>query len=333
MTNPVLVEVTRGHIVESRHRGAISVVDGDGSPVLTIGDIARPVFPRSAVKAIQALPLVESGAADALGFGNRELALACASHSGEARHAALSASMLAKAGLDEAALECGWHWPMRQEAAHDMARRGETPNQLHNNCSGKHAGFVCTCRHLGIDHAGYVGAEHASQEMIRDAMQAVTGAPHGEHNRAIDGCAIPTYAVPVGNLALGFARMATGTGLERERAAAARRILAANMAEPFHVAGTERLDTLLMQAAGGRIMAKTGAEGVYCAAIPERGLGIALKCDDGATRASETMLLGVLAHLFADDDGMTAVLEKLSDRPVKTRKGVAVGEERFVGSF
>src|SRR5690606_15530343 len=135
---------------------------GDGTTVLSVGDIGHPVFPRSAVKAIQALPLVESGAADAFGFGDRELALACASHSGEARHAEMSSSMLARAGLGETALECGWHWPMWQEAAHDLVRKGEAPTQLHNNCSGKHAGFVCTCRHLGFDHAGYVGADHAS---------------------------------------------------------------------------------------------------------------------------------------------------------------------------
>jgi len=333
MTNPLLVEITRGQMVESMHRGAICVVDGDGSTVLSIGDVSEPVFPRSAVKAIQALPLIESGAADAFGFGDREIALSCASHSGQAEHAALASSMLASAGLDESALECGWHWPMWQDAAHDLARQGKVPNQLHNNCSGKHSGFICTCRHLGIDHAGYVGAEHASQRMIRDAMIEVTGAAHDDANSGIDGCSIPTYAIPLRSLALGFARMASGTTFSANRAAAARRILAANMAEPFFVAGTDRLDTRLMRAGQGRIMVKTGAEGVYCGAVPELGLGIALKCDDGGTRASEVMVLAVLAHLFRHDEAMVERLAALSKRPVNTRKGVAAGEERFVGGF
>ncbi|TIP34152.1 MAG: asparaginase, partial [Mesorhizobium sp.] len=174
MANPVLVEVTRGAVVESAHRGAVSVFDADGKPVWEIGDTARPVFPRSAVKAIQALPLLESGAADAYGFGDRELALACASHSGEPAHVELAQAMLAKAGLDKTALECGAHWPSSHVATIALARAGSAPNPLHNNCSGKHAGFLCTCVHSGIAHGGYVKAGHALQEMVRDAMQSVT---------------------------------------------------------------------------------------------------------------------------------------------------------------
>ncbi|WP_040592532.1 asparaginase, partial [Mesorhizobium metallidurans] len=154
MTNPVLVEVLRGKIVESAHRGAIAVFDADGKPFLEIGDTSVPVFPRSAVKAIQALPLVESGAADTYGFGNRELALACASHSGEPAHVELARSMLASAGLDHSALECGAHWPSNHQAEIALARAGGLPNALHNNCSGKHSGFLCTCVHSGIAHGG-----------------------------------------------------------------------------------------------------------------------------------------------------------------------------------
>src|SRR5580765_7170004 len=197
MTNPVLVEVLRGAIVESAHRGAVSVFDGDGKPVVEIGDTTRPVFPRSAVKAIQALPLVETGAADAYGFGDRELALACASHSGEPAHVELAQAMLAKDGLDKSALECGAHWPSSHDATIALARAGNSPNPLHNNCSGKHSGFLCTCVHSGIAHRGYVQAGHAFQEMVRDTMQAVTGAAHDADDRAIDGCSIPTYAVPL----------------------------------------------------------------------------------------------------------------------------------------
>ena len=156
MSNPVLVEVLRGGQVESRHTGAVAVVDGDGKPVRTIGDVEQPVFPRSAVKSIQALPLIESGAADACGFGPKELALACASHSGEGAHVSLASAMLGKAGLGEQDLECGPHWPTNQEAMLELSRAGGKPSQLHNNCSGKHAGFLCACRHMGIDHRGYI---------------------------------------------------------------------------------------------------------------------------------------------------------------------------------
>ena len=328
MTNPVLIEVLRGAIVESAHRGAVAVFDADGKAVLEIGDTLRPVFPRSAVKAIQALPLIETGAADAYGFGNRELALACASHSGEPAHVELARSMLARAGLDGSALECGAHWPSNHAAEIALARAGGSPNALHNNCSGKHSGFLCTCVHSGIAHSGYVKAGHALQEMVRDAMQSVTGAVHGADERATDGCSIPTYAVPLRSFALGFARMATTNGFGPERAKAAKRLLAACMAEPFFVAGTGREDVALMEAAPGRIFAKGGAEGVHCAAIPELGLGIALKCDDGAHRASEAMVAAVLAKLLRADQALAARLIELANAPIQSRIGAKVGAVR-----
>lgn len=328
MTNPVLVEVLRGAIVESAHRGAVAVFDGDGKPAWEIGDTAKPVFPRSAVKAIQALPLIETGTADAYGFGDRELALACASHSGEPAHVELAQAMLAKAGLDKSALECGAHWPSSHGAEIALARAGGSPNALHNNCSGKHSGFLCTCVHAGIAHRGYVQAGHAFQEMVRDAMQAVTGAAHDANNRATDGCSIPTYAVPLKSFALGFARMATGRGFGPERAKAAKRLLSACMAEPFLVAGTGKADVALMQAAPGRIFVKTGAEGVYCAAVPELGLGIALKCDDGAGRAAEVMIAAVLAKLLGADEALAANLLEQANPPIESRIGAKVGALR-----
>ncbi|WP_027164802.1 asparaginase [Mesorhizobium sp. WSM3224] len=325
MTNPVLVEVTRGAVVESAHRGAVSVFDADGKPVWEIGDTERPVFPRSAVKAIQALPLVESGAADAYGFGNRELALACASHSGEPAHVELATAMLAKAGLDRNALECGAHWPSSHDATIALARAGGVPNALHNNCSGKHSGFLCTCVHAGIAHRGYVKAGHALQEMVRDAMQSVTGAAHDVDHCGTDGCSIPTYAVPLKNFAQGFARMTTGRGFSPERAKAAKRLLSACMAEPFLVAGTGKADVALMQAAPGRIFVKTGAEGVYCAALPELGFGIALKCDDGAGRAAEVTIAAVLAKLLRGDEALAAKLTEVAHPSVESRIGAKVG--------
>ncbi|WP_353642181.1 asparaginase [Mesorhizobium sp. WSM2239] len=328
MTDPVLVEVLRGGLVESAHRGALAVFDADRKPIWEVGDTARPVFPRSAVKAIQALPLVESGAADAYGFGDRELALACASHSGEEAHIELARSILARAGLSEAALECGAHWPSQQAAMVALAREGKMPTGLHNNCSGKHAGFICVCCNAGIDHRGYIAAGHKLQEMVREAMEDVTGAAHGPGNRGTDGCSIPTYAVPLKNLAIGFAKMATGQGLSPGRAKAAKRLFAACMAEPFYVAGTGRADTALMQSAPGRIFVKIGAEGVYCAAVPELGLGIALKCDDGAGRAAEVAISAVLASLFARNEALSAKLTELANPALTNWNGIAVGSSR-----
>ena len=328
MTDPILVELVRGAVVESAHRGAAVVVDAAGKGVLALGDTARPVFPRSAVKAIQALPFVESGAADALGFGQAELALSCASHSGEPAHAELASAMLAKAGLDVSALECGAHWPTGHAATVALARAGAEPSALHNNCSGKHSGFLCTCRHAGLDYRGYVGADHPFQEMVRETMQAVTGAEHGEANRGTDGCSIPTYAVPLEGLARGFAKMVSGQGLEPGRAKAARRLLEACMAEPFLVAGTDRADTRLMEMAPGRIFVKMGAEGVYCAAIPELGYGIALKCDDGAGRAAEVVIATLLAKLLAADADLSRKLSDFAAIPLSNWNGIRVGTLR-----
>jgi L-asparaginase II len=303
-------------------------MDADGRMVLQTGDIERPVFPRSAVKAIQALPLVETGAADAYGFGNRELALACASHSGEAAHAELASAMLARAGLDQGALECGTHWPTSHQATVELAGSGGTPTALHNNCSGKHSGFLCACCHSGIDHHGYVQAGHECQKMVCEALEGVTGARHGAENRGTDGCSIPTYSVPLKSVARGFARMTTGVGLPPARAKAAKRLMAACMAEPFYVAGTGRADTKLMEAAPGRIFVKIGAEGVFCAALPELGLGIALKCDDGAGRAAEVMVAAVLAKLLESDAELAGRLTELANPVLRNWNGIEVGRLR-----
>lgn len=182
---------------------------------------------------MQALPLVESGAADAYGFGNKELAFACASHSGEDAHVAMAASMLGKAGRDDSALECGAHWSSEQAVLIHQARTIEAPTALHNNCSGKHSGFVCTCVHAGMDVKGYVGYDHPLQAEIRGTMETLTGAIIGHQNCGTDGCSIPTYAVPLTGLAHGFAKMATGNSLSAERAKASRRLIEACMAEPF----------------------------------------------------------------------------------------------------
>jgi len=327
MTNPVLVEVLRGDVVESVHRGAVAIYDADGRTVLELGDVDQPVFPRSAVKSMQALLLVETGAADRFGLEDKELALSCASHLGEPEHVRTASSVLAKCGLGEAALECGVHWPSSQEATLDLARSGGRATQLHNNCSGKHSGFLTVCSHCGLDHHGYVEAGHPFQEMVRDVMEDVTGAAHDATNRGRDGCSIPTYAIPLSNLAMGFARM-TGGKLQPQRAAAARRLMQACMANPFHVAGTNQADTLLMELGGGRVFTKGGAEGVHCGAVPELGIGFALKCGDGAGRGAEVVAASLLAKLFGDDADLSAKLNDMAHRTLKNWRGFDVAALR-----
>lgn len=333
MANPVLVEVTRGNLVESRHRGMVVAVDGDGKVVFSQGDIEAGVFPRSACKAMQGLPLVESGAADAYGFGNRELALACSSHSGEPEHARLAGAMLAAAGVDESVLECGAHWSFDQPVLIDQARSLDHPTALHNNCSGKHAGFICAACHTGKDLKGYVRYKHPVQAEIRGVMESLTGAALAADNCGVDGCSIPTYAMPLKSLAHGFAKMATGTGLAPERAKASRRLIEACMAEPFYVAGTKRACTRLMKTAPGRIFAKTGAEGVFCAAIPEKGIAIALKCEDGTTRAAESMVAATLARFFKDEPDLNAALMAQANRSMSNWNGIHVGDVRVTDAF
>ncbi|MBD9493232.1 MULTISPECIES: asparaginase [unclassified Ensifer] len=333
MSNPVLVEVTRGNLVESRHRGVVIAVDGDGRTVFSLGETDSAVFPRSACKAMQALPLMESGAADAYGFGNRELALACSSHSGEPEHVELAAKMLAAAGRDVSALECGAHWSSDQKTLIGQARSLEAPTALHNNCSGKHSGFICACCHSGTEVKGYVGYDHPLQREIRGAMESLTGAILAKDNCGVDGCSIPTYAVPLKGLAHGFAKMATGVGLEAERARVSRRLIEACMAEPFFVAGTKRACTRLMKTAPGRIFAKTGAEGVFCAAIPEKGIAIASKCEDGTTRAAEAMVAATLARFFRDEPELHAALMAQANHSMHNWNGIHVGDVRVTDAF
>jgi len=332
--HPILVEAWRGPIVESMHRGALAVVDADGGLRLALGDIDRPIFPRSAVKLLQALPLVESGAAEQFGLGDAELALACASHIGEPVHVQTAAAMLARTGLDATVLECGSHWPYSEAAQRAMAVRDEAPGPLHNNCSGKHAGFVCLgcamADAAGSDRraflTGYGKPGHPVMREVGAALQATTGWDLSKTVVATDGCSIPTCAIPLRHLALAFARVASGQGLRPGHAAAARRLRRAIAAAPQMVAGTGKLDTLLAQRLGERLLCKVGAEGVYCAALPELGLGLAVKMDDGNNaRACEVVmatLAGSMLTLSADE---AAFVQGFGDAPITNRNGLRVG--------
>ncbi len=324
MTNPVLVELTRGDLVESVHRGALAVVDARGAVVASLGDIDSPVYSRSSLKPMQTMVLVESGAADAFGLSDEEIALACASHSGEPMHATRVAAWLERIGLGESDLACGAHPSRYEPVVEAMIRAGEKPSRLHNNCSGKHTGFLTVARHWDVATEGYERVDHPVQRAVAAALRELSGAtdlPYG-----IDGCAAPNFATSLAAFARAAARMASGHGLARPRADAARRIVGAMIAHPELMSGTGRTCATLIRASGGRAAVKTGAEGFFGGWIPDLGLGIAIKIDDGAGRASETVIAALLDKLglLGDDTKARTVLRG----PVRNTRGTVVGEHR-----
>jgi L-asparaginase II len=326
--DPVLVEIRRGDMVESRHRGAAAVVDAAGRIVLRWGDIERPVYARSAVKPVQALPLVESGAADRFGLGDRELALACASHHGEPAHVAAVRSWLQRVGLGPDDLECGSHLPYDAAAAHALIRAGERPCPLHSNCSGKHTGFLATARHFGEPTRGYIDADHPVQRRVSQAIAEMSGLDLAAAPRGVDGCGIPVIGLPLHGLARAMARMADPAGLPTERGEAAKRLLVAMAAKPLMVDGTGGFATVLMQEAGERAVVKPGAEGVFCAALPGLGYGVALKIADGAGRASEVAMGAILERLGIFEGEASPALAALLRPVLRNVAGREVGSIR-----
>ncbi|OUI85551.1 asparaginase [Acetobacter tropicalis] len=321
----LLAEATRGNRVESRHYGAAVVVDATGKTVFAAGDVETPIYPRSTVKALQALPLLTEGAADKYNLGQEALALACASHQGEPAHVAVAADMLARTGRDVTSLECGTHWPLDARAARALAASGEQASALHNCCSGKHAGFVCLSCATGHDPEHYTRPEHPVMQAVARTLEDVTGVPHTDDNRGTDGCAIPTWAVPLHALAKAYARFATGQNLTPERAQAATRLRSAMAANPFMVAGTNQFDTRVMQALAPRVFTKMGAEGVMIAMLPEKGLGIAIKCRDGGVRAAEAAAAALIARFGTENNPELAHFMRQN---LKNWNGQSVGEFR-----
>ena len=325
MANPILVEITRGARVESVHRGSIAIADADGRIVFSLGDIEALAYPRSSLKPVQALPLLESGAAEAFGLGDEEVALACASHTGEPMHTTRVAAWLARIGCEVADLACGPQ-PVRYEPVWDaMVKRGEQPTRLHNNCSGKHTGFLTVARHWDIATQGYELHDHPVQRAVAAALGELAGID-SELAWGIDGCGAPNFALPLSAFARALAKLATPAALPVERGNAARRVVRAMTAHPELVSGIGRTCAIFMRAAGGRAAVKTGAEGYFAGIVPDAGLGIALKIDDGATRASETAMAAILDKLglLGDDAAAHAILRAA----VTNTRGAVVGERR-----
>lgn len=320
------VEVLRDGAVESAHAVHVAVCASDGALVGRAGDADRAIFARSAIKPFQALPLVEDGAVQALGMRQEELALCCASHNAEDAHVATAAAILKRAGARETFLACGPHPPYFEAAARALARRGEEPRAIHNNCSGKHAGMLALCRHNGWRPQGYHLPDHPVQERVQRVLEEWSGVAASTMTTATDGCGVVTFGLPLRGLAAAFARLAAAS--RDDESSPAGQVVGAMVSHPFHVAGTGRLCTELMAAARGRVFAKTGAEGVYGAGVPELGLGVALKVEDGNKRASEPMLLAVLAALDAVGRNELSGLGAWAQPEVKNTRGDVVGQIR-----
>ena len=327
--NPAVVEVLRGRFVESTHEIDIVVADASGSLVSAYGEQDAEIFPRSAIKSLQALPLVESGAADVFGFQDKHLALACASHNGQPMHVDTAGEMLEMGGLDKTCLECGAQLPKYPEHQAELARRNISAQPIHNNCSGKHAGFLAFAKHAGLQHKNYIKLDHPVQREIAATLTAVTGAAHGEDNHAIDGCSIPTFRIPLDKLAIAYAKFGVGQDASSSRSKAMLRLRDACFAHPEMVAGDRRVCTQLMQALPGRAFVKVGAEGVYTASLPELGFGIAMKARDGNFRAVEVAVSDIIAELLELTEPETIALQNLSAPPLQNWNGILVGHMRM----
>jgi L-asparaginase II len=320
-----MVELWRGGMLESYHAGHAVVCDAGGQVVQSWGDPGAVIFPRSSCKMLQALPLLDSGAADAAGLGPEQLALACASHQGAPEHTERVDRWLTQLGLNDDDLRCGPEFPRDAETARAMTCAGGAACQVHNNCSGKHAGFLTLNRHLGCD-AEYHLPDHPVQAAVREAFEEATG--EASPGYGLDGCSAPNFATTVTGLARAMARFAAasedGTSV-RERSSA--RLVQAMLAHPSLVAGQGRACTELMQAMGGSAAIKTGAEAVFVAILPQQKLGVALKIVDGTTRASEAAIAAILVKLGVLDPAHPAAV-KFGRPPQVNRRGVVVGELR-----
>lgn len=306
---PIAVEVTRGSMVESIHRVIAAVVDRHGKPVLSWGDIDRPIYPRSAIKPLQALAVIETGAADAFNLSADEIALCCASHRGEPMHVTRVVTWLHRLGLSVDDLSCGPQMPNHLPSARALIMANEDPGRVHNNCSGKHAGMLTTARHTGVAINGYAAPEHPIQKRLIADVGAMGGVDLSNTARGIDGCGIPVFGMPLAAVARAMANLADPVDQATDRQAAVKRIIAACAAHPLMLSGSASFNSTVLAETAERALLKGGAEGVYTAAVPGLGLGICVKADDGASRAASVALGAILCHLGVLDEAAQARLQ------------------------
>ncbi len=321
----IVARVVRGSMVESVHYGAWVIVDRDGNVIGNQGNAEMTTYFRSAAKPIQALPVVELNVADHFGFTDQELVVMCASHNGEAEHTKVVAGILAKFGLDYTALKCGIHPPRDEKSRQKLIQLQQEPNQLHNNCSGKHAGMLALALYHGWEIDNYFEVDHPLQQMLLSYISQLCGLDQKEITLGIDGCGVPVFGFGIKQMATGWARLADPTGLSPKRRDAVKRLTGAMQAYPHLLAGTNRFDTEVMQAFGNyQLVAKSGAEAIYCLALPTQGWGLALKIADGNPRAVPAVILAILEQLGYSDD--SNLLAKYRPLLIKNHRQDSIGK-------
>lgn len=320
----------RGTLVDQIHRGHIVVSDRSGKILWYWGDPARPIFARSAAKPIQAIPVVESGAADAFGVTRDELAVICASHNGEPVHIRTVTHILEKAGLAPDALRCGAEYPMYVPAEDALKKAGVPRQPIYCDCSGKHAGMLITACHLGGPLDCYEQPEHPVQRRITATILDICGSPANELTTAIDGCGVPVHALPLYRFAQGYANMSLPDRFSSQRAEAIRRITGAMTDCPYLVAGAERICTYLMERFGDRLFCKSGASAFYAIGLKDRGIGIAVKLEDGASSIIPYVLFRILRQMDVISADELAGLEKYQDQMIYNNHHTPVGRTELV---
>lgn len=320
-----IVRVYRGNITESIHRVHLAVVNTKGSLLHGAGDPQLLTFARSTAKLIQALPVIASGAADHFGLGDAEIALCCASHNGEAEHVRAAQGILGKLGFHHEHLQCGAHEPYHAPTAQTMRERGEAPTTLHNNCSGKHSGMLALCAHLGASPDTYMSLQHPVQQLMLDAVCAMSGIPKEQMELGVDGCGVPVFGMPINHLALAFARLGSPEALPEVRANACQRIIAAVRKYPQYLAGSDRFDTQLIEVTQGRIIGKMGAEGIFALTVPDKELGLVLKIEDGNQRALYPAVVEALKQLDLLSAAEVSQLAAFHTPTVHNWQGTEVG--------
>jgi L-asparaginase II len=317
------VAVTRGDGIESEHRVHAAVV-GEGDELLGAAHDANAfTYWRSCAKPFQVIPFLSSGGFDALGWGDEQLAVSCASHGGEPEHVALVEGMLHDIGMEEGDLACGPHEPSSQRGAKAVRESGERPTRVHNNCSGKHTAMLALARHKGWPAQGYERREHAVQRGILHEIALWTDVPCGKITQAVDGCGVVVFGMTLERMARAYSRLAVAFARGEE---IPRRVIGAMSKHPFLVGGTDRFDSALIAETGGRVVSKVGAEGVHCALLTDRGVGVAIKVEDGAQRAQVPALLRLLQELDALPAQLSPRLSEWMRKPVKNTRGECVGE-------
>ena len=319
------VAVTRGSLIESRHRVHAAVVNSAGTLIGSSRDASLVTHWRSCAKPFQIIPLIETGGFDAIAWGDDHLALACGSHGGEPEHVALAQAMLASIGMEEGDLACGPHEPLASRGVKLLRESGMRPTRLHNNCSGKHAAMLARAHTANISPVGYERDDHQVQQECLAEVAKWTRLDIGSIPRAVDGCGVVVFALSLQSMAHAYARLADAARRSHEVPS---RVVHAMQTRPFLVGGTDRFDSALIEATEGRVVSKIGAEGVHSAAIIDDGVGIAVKVEDGTQRAQFPALLAVLQHLGALPRDLPPRLAEFSHRTLRNTRGEAVGEVR-----